>query len=207
MSEQNKNLDALQDIKSIMERSSRFISLSGWSGISAGLCALAGAAMAKFCIHKYYSNYTVQSANPEILFNQLILIAALVFITALGLAFLFTFLKVKKESGVLWGLSSKKLLWNTCLPMLVGAIVILRLLMSNDYFYIAAFSLIFYALGLINGSKYTLGEVRYLGYAILILGLANLFLPNYSLFFWTMGFGIAHVAYGIAMWYKYDRNC
>ena len=36
-------LEELQHIKRMMERSSRFISLSGLSGIAAGICAIAGA--------------------------------------------------------------------------------------------------------------------------------------------------------------------
>src|SRR4030095_704001 len=44
MNEKNQQIEStLHDIKSIMERSSRFISLSGWSGVAAGICALAGA--------------------------------------------------------------------------------------------------------------------------------------------------------------------
>ncbi len=42
MDSQHQPLETLQDIKRMMERSSRFISLSGWSGISAGICALLG---------------------------------------------------------------------------------------------------------------------------------------------------------------------
>lgn len=44
---QNENyIDDLKEIRSMMEKSSRFISLSGLSGVSAGIVALAGAVMA-----------------------------------------------------------------------------------------------------------------------------------------------------------------
>ena len=43
MTDQQQSLDELQHIKRMMERSSRFISLSGFSGIAAGFCALVGA--------------------------------------------------------------------------------------------------------------------------------------------------------------------
>ena len=46
MSENQKHLEDLQQIRSIMERSTTFISLSGLSGISAGLFGLIGAALA-----------------------------------------------------------------------------------------------------------------------------------------------------------------
>jgi hypothetical protein len=206
MSEHNKNLDALQDIKSMMERSSRFISLSGWSGISAGLCALVGAGFARYYIASYYAQYRHGASVPADLFRTLLTIAIAVFVAALAFAIFFTQQKAAKDGTQLWSLGTKKLLWNTCLPIAVGAVVIIRLLLSNDYYYIAAFSLIFYGLGLINGSKYTLGEVRYLGYSILGIGLCNLFLPSFSLLFWALGFGVAHIVYGVAMWFKYDRE-
>ncbi len=202
----SENQKTLQDIKQMMERSSRFISLSGWSGISAGLCALAGAGAAKYFLISYYAAYRLTGPTPKKLFYQLLIVAILVFISALVSAFLFTLRKTKKDGSKIWGASSKKLLWHTSLPMITGAIVILRLMLDNKYYLIAAFSLIFYALGLINGSKFTLGEVRYLGYSILLLGLLNLFLPHYSLLFWTLGFGVAHIIYGMAMWYKYDKQ-
>ncbi|MDO8951520.1 MAG: hypothetical protein Q7U86_02785, partial [Draconibacterium sp.] len=42
--------DDLQTIRDIMERSSKFLSLSGLAGIFAGVCALLGAAIAWFFI-------------------------------------------------------------------------------------------------------------------------------------------------------------
>ncbi len=206
MSEQESNINTLKDIKSMMERSSRFISLSGWSGISAGACALIGAGAAKYSMHNYYMQYTRGVSVPQNLFMNLVGIAAAVFVAALCLAIFFTNRKVKKDGGQLWGMGTRKLLWNTCLPIAAGGVVILRMLLSNDYYYIAAFSLIFYALGLINGSKFTLGEIKFLGYTILALGLINLFLPYYSLLLWALGFGVAHIIYGVAMWLKYERN-
>jgi len=66
--------------------------------------------------------------------------------------------------------------------------------------------LIFYGLALINGSKYTVSEVRYLGYLELVLGIVNLWATRYGLYFWAAGFGVLHILYGIVMWNKYERN-
>ena len=41
-----EQLQNLAEIRSLMERSSRFISLSGLSGVGAGVCALVGSAAA-----------------------------------------------------------------------------------------------------------------------------------------------------------------
>lgn len=208
-----QSLEALQDIKKMMERSSRFISLSGWSGVAAGSCALAGAWLA-------YNK--IQAAMPQVnrtadgklyfpeaarqsLTNSLMIIAAAVFLAALLLAFLFTYLRSKKDGVAIWGSSAQRLLWNTILPMVAGGFVILRLLQGSYFGLIAPVCLIFYGLALINGSKYTVGEIKLLGYAQVILGVISLWMPGAGLIFWAIGFGVLHILYGAMMWWNYER--
>lgn len=206
MKQEKDSLQQLQEIKTMMERSSRFISLSGWSGISAGLCALAGAYVANNRIETYYrKEYETGSASPAQLFSYLLTVAAIVFTCALFSAFLFTWRKSKRDHIPVWGSSAQRLMWNTMLPMLIGVIFILQLINSNQYQFVASACLLFYGLGLVNGSKYTLGEVRYLGYAQLLLGILSLFFVRHGLLFWTLGFGVLHILYGVSMWWKYER--
>ena len=201
-----KNLETLKDIKKIMERSSRFISLSGWSGIAAGLCGLIGAIAAWYRIKFYYDQeFASGAACPACLKTDLIIIASLVFITALVTAIFFTFLKSKKEGVPIWGHSARRLLWNTLLPMIAGAFMLWRMMELKQYDLIAPASLIFYGLALVNGSKYTMGEVRYLGYSEILIGIINLWFIHAGLLCWAIGFGIFHIIYGVAMWWKYDR--
>ena len=200
------DLDTLKDIKRIMERSSRFISLSGWSGIAAGFCALIGAFLGWYRLHKYYTvEYITSNPCRECLKRDLIIIAGIVFIAALVFASLFTFSKSKKEGVAFWGNTARRLLWNTLVPMLVGAAVLLRFIDLGFYEFISPLSLIFYGLALVNGSKYTLGEVKYLGYAEIGIGLINLWFYSDGLICWTIGFGIFHIVYGLTMWWKYER--
>ena len=190
----------------MMERSSRFISLSGWSGISAGICALVGAAVGSRRIEAYYFDYSDSGNCPACLRSELLWIAAIVFVVAFSTAFLFTWLKSKRDGAAIWGVSSRRLLWNTLLPMAAGAVLIWRMIELKEYGMVAPASLIFYGLALINGSKYTMGEIRYLGYAQLATGIAGLWLERSGLYLWALGFGILHIIYGIAMWWKYDRR-
>lgn len=206
MSEIEQELQALQDIRKMMEKSSRFISLSGWSGVSAGLAALAGAFLARQRITTYFANWSIDDSCPDCLMRDLVLIAGGVFLVALSTAFLFTWTKAKKEGVAIWGTTSKRLLWNTIMPMAVGGVVILRMISLQYYDLVAAVSLIFYGLALINGSKYTLGEVKYLGYAIVITGLIGLWIPKQGLLLWALGFGVLHILYGFTMWWKYERR-
>jgi hypothetical protein len=209
-------LDTLQDIKKMMEKSSRFISLSGWSGVGAGLCALIGAWFAYSAIHEndnlasasISESYTRNEGISmlDVIGNRLFIIAVLTFIAAFILAFLFTYIRSKKNNISLWGNTSRRLLINVSIPMAVGAIYLLKLIENGAYGLIAPGCLIFYGLALVNGSKYTLGEIRYLGYGQIILGILNCFAIGYGLYFWAIGFGVLHIVYGIIMWNKYERN-
>ncbi len=199
-------LDTLKDIKNILERSGRFISLSGFSGISAGACALLGAFFGYDAIKKYYLSQDYTYIPPTVLRNQLILIASITLVAAVGLAFLFSYLKSKKQNIAIWNNATKNLLWFTLLPMAVGGILILKLITINAYVYVGAISLLFYGLALITGSKYTLGHVRYLGYACIVLGIFNLWFPLHSITFWALGFGVCHIIYGLLMWWFEERK-
>ena len=106
----------------------------------------------------------------------------------------------------MWGNATMRLLWNTAIPLMAGAIFLFRMMQMGQFDLIAPGCLIFYGLALINGSKYTLGEVKYLGYGILLLGIINLWYVGYGLHFWAMGFGVLHIVYGIVMWNKYERK-
>jgi hypothetical protein len=200
------SLEAIKDIKKIMERSSRFISLSGWSGVAAGLCALAGSWVAANRISSYVDGTGPSAGCPVCLQNELIMVAAVVFIAALTSAFSFTYIRSKKDGTAIWGKAARRLLWNTLLPIIVGGVLILKMIDLEYYELVAPATLIFYGLALVNGSKYTIGEVRYLGYGQLITGLLSLFIISRGLYAWAFGFGVLHIIYGVAMWWKYERK-
>jgi hypothetical protein len=204
---QHSNLDTLREIRQIMDRSSRFISLSGWSGVVAGISALAGAWQADRIIGRYYrEDYGTPVACPACLKQDLLLVAASVFAVAFVGAVLFTYRKSRRDGIPIWGISAQRLMWNTLLPMAVGAFFIWRMMELRQYELVAPASLLFYGLALVNGSRFTLGEVRYLGYAIILTGLVNLWFPGSGLYFWAFGFGVLHIVYGLAMWWRHDRH-
>jgi hypothetical protein len=210
MNTPQQSLEDLQHIKKMMERSSRFISLSGLSGVSAGICALAGAWFASQKINCWVSgdcqlSHLIDNGGRELM-NQLFWIATLTFVAAFTLAFLFTFLRSKKTGVPLWGGTTIRLFWNTAVPLGTGAIFLFRMMQLGQYDLVAPGCLIFYGLALINGSKYTLGEIKYLGYGMLLLGIVNLWFTGYGLHFWAMGFGVLHIVYGAVMWVKYERK-
>jgi hypothetical protein len=216
MNEQNHHLDTLNDIKQMMERSSRFISLSGLSGIAAGLCALIGAWFAYGVVdNNRYSDYTLKHIErgsddsiglADWMGNELVQIAAVTFIAAFVLAFIFTYIRSKKTNIPIWGATARRVLINVAIPMIAGGLYLLKLIDDEAYGYIAPGCLIFYGLAVLNASKYTLKEVRYLAYGLLLLGIISLWFIGYGLYFWALGFGVLHIVYGTLMWWKYERS-
>lgn len=197
-----KYLDDISQIKDLMYRSSRFISLSGLSGILAGVYAITGAIVAYlFLLPDANDDPTMQSWNFKLIVGILLLIAVLSFVTA----YLLTTKKAKKNNEKIWDITTKRLLINFFVPLVTGGIYILIKLNSQHYGLTASLMLIFYGLALVNASKYTLGTVKYLGYTQIVLGLVCAAYPGYGFWFWVVGFGILHIVYGSIMYFKEDK--
>ena len=211
MNEQNQQtLDTLQDIKRMMERSSRFISLSGLSGIAAGICALVGAWFARNEFKPYYKSYDYRGGYAADDFRELkfrlLVIAVAVLAAALISAFYFTWRKARHNKLPVWDLTAKRLTMNMLIPLVAGGLFIMAMYQYNDWKFIAPACLIFYGLALVNASKYTLTDVRYLGLLQVLLGLISTQFVGYGLYFWAVGFGVLHIIYGFVMWWKYEKN-
>jgi hypothetical protein len=213
MGEQNQQTDTLKDIhdiRQIMERSSRFISLSGLSGIAAGLCALVGCFLARTWIRGYYARYNDRGRadlnDLDMLQWKLLLLAVAVLGVALVGSFYFTWRKARHDHQSIWNISSRRLAWNMMIPLAAGGLFVLSLWQRDEWTFIAPACLVFYGLALVNASKYTVSDIRYLGYLEIILGLINTQFPRYGLYFWGAGFGILHIVYGAIMWWKYERT-
>lgn len=208
----NQSLETLQDIRRMMERSSRFISLSGLSGVSAGICALVGAWLAHEQIGKYYGangfvarfGYMHDAATE--LRGKLIELAAAVLVAALASSALMTWRKAKKSQLPIWDPASRRLAINMLIPLAAGGFFVLGLLYRSDWEYVAPSCLIFYGLALVNASKYTLTDIRYLGLLEIVLGCVCMYYPHEGLYFWAAGFGVLHIVYGLIMWWKYERT-
>lgn len=209
MADHNQQLDTLEDIKQLMHRSSRFISLSGWSGVAAGVCALVAAVYAGIQLECWRRgdcpfDQLIQNGGASLRFT-LLMIALVTFVVAFTLAFFFTYVRSRKAGVPIWGFTARKVVFNVAVPMIVGGLFIWRMMEYGFFGMVAPACLIFYGLGLINASKFTLGEIRYLGYSQLLLGAINLWFPGYGLYFWAAGFGVMHIIYGIVMWNRYER--
>ena len=202
MSEQ-EYLNDIREIKDLMNRSSRFISLSGLSGIFAGIYAIIGAGFAYWLVENSSREYLILDGYIfQLILLDLFLIALLSVITAI----LITTRKARKEKIKVWDLSTKKLLINFLIPLVSGGLYILIILNQQKYGQTGALMLIFYGLALVNASKHTVGNIKYLGYIEILLGLICALLPGYGFWLWVIGFGVMHILYGSFMYIQEKKE-
>ena len=197
----------LAEIRSMMERSSKFMSLSGWAGIMAGIYALIGAYLAydllDFNLQRAsaYPSSAIDAAE----FFPTIVVASIVLVLALGTAIYLSHKKAKKRAEKVWNATSKRLLTHMAIPLVSGGILILTLISKGLIVLAAPLSLVFYGIALFNASKFTFEVLKYLGLIQIILGLASAYFTEYGLLFWAIGFGVFHIIYGTYMHFKYER--
>jgi hypothetical protein len=201
---ENKYLEDLKEIKDIMNRSSRFVSLSGLSGISAGLIALAGAYYAHKALFSQYnfSRYDAVALSQESV-QTILIIAFSTIALAIISVLLLTRYETQKRNEKSWNILTKRILINLFIPLMAGGIICLILLFNGYVSMIPPITLIFYGLALYNASKYTLNEMESLGLIELTLGVLGFYFIEYGLIFWTVGFGVVHIVYGTYMHFKY----
>lgn len=197
----------LASIRSLMERSTKFISLSGLSGVLAGVYALIGAYTGYCIVYQKYNGLTVSDSyesNP-LIYQQLILIAAIVLILSVTTGILLTIRQAKKKGEKYWNPVSRRLVANMAIPLITGGIFIIILLLRTNYDIIASACLVFYGLSLVSGSQFTFTDVKWLGLCEITLGLLALLIPECGFWFWITGFGVLHIIYGTVMHFKYNR--
>lgn len=212
MKNNTEPLETIAEIRSLMERSSRFISLSGLAGVFAGTFALMGAAAVairydlSFTMEEYYTRATLSSGVPNIdFFIFLFSVAVLVLVLSLAVGIFLTTRRARKHNLPIWDKTAQRVVWNMFIPLSAGGIFCLILMEHGIFTLVAPATLLFYGLALLNTSKYTYPDLRYLALSEISLGLLASFLVGYGLFFWAIGFGVLHIFYGARMYQKYER--
>ena len=205
----------LAHIRTLMERSSRFISLSGLSGAFAGVMALGGARLAQ-----YHVAQAIGSPDDGVTYDlvrsgvfqldelsiTLLVDAIMVLVLALLGAFWFTWRRSRHTGQRLWDPSARRLAWNLLIPLAAGGLTCLAFLYHGLPGLVAPATLVFYGLALLNASKYTLDEIRWLALSELALGVVACFWVGAGLLFWALGFGVLHIVYGGLMWMRHERG-
>lgn len=197
----------IASIRSMMERSGKFISLSGLSGVLAGIYALGGAFAAYMIVHYPISplRFRIYSIQESGVLVTLLFIAAAVLVASIATGLWLSNRKARKHGIKLWNAASRQMVVNLAIPLVSGGIFILIMLYTGHFGLAAPACLLFYGIALIHGSVNTYDEIRYLGFSEILLGLVSAMLPGYGLIFWAIGFGVLHIIYGAIMYNKYDK--
>ncbi|MGV3557523.1 hypothetical protein [Larkinella arboricola] len=208
MTTYQEHLASLQEIRSLMQRSSRFTALSGLSGIVVGLLALAGVRLIQWFLNQRHTSYQdiYQKPLTQETGTFLATVILVVLVLALSSVLVLTWLKAQKARQSIWHHQGQRWFTTLCLPLAVGGVFCLVLLYHHLLFLLAPSMLIFYGLALIHSSKYTFSDIRYLGMGEIALGLLACFQIEYGLLAWAAGFGGLNILYGILLHYKYERN-
>lgn len=212
MTKQKEQLEALQEIRTLMERNSRFLSLSGLSGALAGIAALAGVAAIysrlgiSYNEPAYYQYLLNDHGEPDSsIITYIMVIAFLVLLMALGGAVILARRNAQRLQLPVWDNTAKRMLINLAIPLMAGGIYAAVLFEQRHLELIAPSTIIFYGLALLNAGKYTLSDIRNLGMLEIVTGLAATFYYEYGLLFWAFGFGVLHIIYGIMVYIKYGK--
>jgi hypothetical protein len=206
-------LAQLTEIRAIMERSSRFLSLSGLSGVGAGVVALLGSAVGHLYLQDHYPGGYISLINSDSAAERasalpfLLLLAAVIAGAAIVVAWFFTWRRMQQQGSgqPLWNSITKRLFVALALPLTVGGVFCLQLYLKGSAGMVVPGMLVFYGLALLNASKYTLDEIRWLGLTQMLLGLLTTFAPGWGLIFFALGFGLGHIGYGLLMYNRYER--
>ena len=198
-------LKDISEIKQIMNRSTRFMSLSGLSGVLAGMYALAGGLLAYYLLKGKGYEYGYDEII-ERLQLKLILIAFVVASISAITGYILTKRRADKNNEKMWTPVSKLMLESFCIPLGVGGVLVLMMIYKGYYGLIAPLTLIFYGLALFNASRYTFSDVKYLGLLEIVLGLIAFWNMGQGLLFWLIGFGVLHIIYGGLMYFRRERT-
>jgi predicted lysophospholipase L1 biosynthesis ABC-type transport system permease subunit len=208
MDEFESGLRDISAIRSMMERASKFLSLSGLSGVSAGIVALAGAWTASLAMQRSGAHIPLpgEQGGAEPWLGRFLMADAIsVLVIALACSTYFSVRMAKKKGHPLWGPTTPYLLAALMIPLAAGGAFCGVLLLHGIYGLLPAAMLVFYGLALLNAGNFTFSEVRYLGIIDILLGLTAGFQPALGLILWAGGFGILHIVYGVLLYAKYEK--
>ena len=205
----DQHLEDIQAIRRLMESSSRFLSLSGLSGIITGVLGIAGALGAQLIITRicapvdWYARPFAEGPDGIREFLPLFVMMAVILILAFSVAAFLSTRKARKSGIKAWTPVTRRMLVSLLIPLGTGGLFILLTAATVPAGVIVASTLIFYGLALISAGKFTFGEIHWLGVLEVAAGLVCLALPQYSVLIWILGFGLLHIVYGLFMQLRY----
>jgi len=210
MHREDETIETLNEIRSIVDKSPRLISLSGWSGVWAGVVALVGAYIAHGWLQRpgyeqIGSALYASVSHFDSFTANFIFLGIAVFAIALGGVLYFTGRRAKKMGVRIWNPASQQMLVQLFYPVFAGSVFCFMFIYYGCGMFVAPTSLVFYGLALISAGKHSDSDIKYLGMLDVTLGCTAMFFPGGGLLFWALGFGVLQILYGVMMRGKYDQ--
>ena len=197
---QNQYSDDIAHIRSMMERSSRFLSLSGWAGIIPGLLALVGLATVVWLIQqtKLTVGYEAGIENDHPLIMQLGIVAIVVLALSIFASWYTCMRKARLDKQSTWTPAIRNMLLHFAIPLLAGAIIVSWIYQKEQWELLSPVLLSFYGLALVMVSQFTLRSVFWMGIFEIALSIPA-GMTGWDLPVLAIGFGFTHIVYGIMM--------
>lgn len=200
-------VDHLDHIRSIMERSTTFMSLTGLSGVMAGIFGLLTTAVIAYGLGTAFFDDTAKmhlANNAELRYMIVGVAAAALFVT-LATAVTLTVRKARSKGLSVWDKVTQRFAVHLFLPLSAGGLFTIALALDGQLDFVCPAMLLFFGLSLLNASRFVQCDMFWLGTAEVALGLVASFVPTLGLILWGAGFGLATLIYGTLMYYKYER--
>lgn len=207
MQEPDRPSEQINQIHAIMARSTTFVSLSGFSGVCAGILAF----MAFWRVGRMLDTIWLDEKAFTVLRDEPILLPAIAvvflvtLVLALAVAFFFTWRRAKHSNLELWNIASRRFGMHMALPLLAGGVFILALARLGTFELICPAMLVFFGLALINAGKYSVSGTELFGVVELVLGLLAAFWVEAGLILWVVGFGLVTAGHGVLMYLQHER--
>ncbi|MBR1835514.1 MAG: hypothetical protein IJ785_08460 [Bacteroidales bacterium] len=200
----NDAIDTLREIKDLMQKSSRFQTISGISIIIIGIYASIVSFGAWLLLGNHEPYSWLPSWATDFALNTpgrtwaAILCALVLLVLSFGTVCLMSYFKTKRvNQRFVFDQTVRRSLWAFFVPAATGGLLCLAMLQQGHYGITSSFMLVFYGLALINSAHHTTSRLALLGYVELLLGIVDCFVVNQGLLFWFLGFGLWHIIFGI----------
>ena len=206
MKNHEEQLAAIQEMRNMMDQATRFKLISGLSGMIAGILSLLS--LYVIYIMSGISPFEVEALERVWRGSNPILISCIfisLFVACMGLGLYMSRRNARQAGKNAWDGSAKRLVFSLLIPVLTGGVFSMLLIQLGLVSLFAPVTLLFYGMGLLSASKFTLDAVRTVGLIFIGLGLLATGILSYGLLIWTLGFGLVHIVYGFIIYVKYER--
>ncbi len=180
-----------------MQQNTSHFSLSGISGILLGTYGLLTVYLINMLTSTYGDGFEGSSQLPiallEIGIQVLAVIMILISLISLRIR---AKRRARKNNRKLWDLHSKKVRFHTLIPLLLFVIVLVIIANKGYYSSITPLLLFLYGVFLLNLSRFSVGSLKYLAIAEIILAVIAYFIYDKEMLFLGLGFGFFHIIYG-----------